>query len=498
MSMPTMTNSTDPTVHRQREQQFFDHVQHLLNDDRLRVDTVAGRRPVVSLRPAVKTDDHEVDLKRLMTELGLPDRQLQSRMPIGRELTVTLARTQFFIFKKTVGRLKAICLSPQRQLLEGKEPRPLTQHDLKTALAERGTDDPSTVPITIVVLSTSGFTLEAHELAERRADRTLILVEPNDAGGWTVTGPVETKALVDLFDPEVDTEKRNRLRAELERRRADLLGSGLAADRLAASTKLPLHLVEDELKSYAKENDLVAKRLDGCLVLFREGNLATAASNRSGGPDMPFLQRVKALFARKGDNEKKLALLSERRASLSMQRDRAFEDMAVLEQKEAELRQQFKDTSSALTRRRITSQLVQLRKDLERRQQLLGMLNQQINIVATHLHNLELVQQGQSAQLPDSDELAADATAAEEVMAELQASTEAAGQVAMTATSGLTDEEQALYEELEREAAGPTPAQPTAASPQPAAPIRQPQRQISEPPPIPTEPRKERREAEPG
>ena len=38
---------------------------------------------------------------------------------------------------------------------------------------------------------------------------------------------------------------------------------------------------------------------------------------------------------------------------------------------------------------------MQLRKDLERRQQLLGMLNQQINVVSTHLHNLELVQQGQ-------------------------------------------------------------------------------------------------------
>jgi hypothetical protein len=45
-------------------------------------------------------------------------------------------------------------------------------------------------------------------LAERRADRTVVLAEPNKAGGWAVHGPVETKALVDLFDPEAEESKR--------------------------------------------------------------------------------------------------------------------------------------------------------------------------------------------------------------------------------------------------------------------------------------------------
>ena len=494
-----MKISTDPQFHRQLEQQFMDHVERLLKDERLRVDTSSGRRPVPMLRPSIQREDREVELKRLMTELDQPDRELQNRMPVGREMTVALSRSRFFIFKKLVGRLKIICVSPQRELLEGSESRPLTQHDLQKVLSERLGEEPTGVPSTVAILSTSGFTLEAHELAERRADRTLILLEPNDAGGWSVTGPVETKALVDLFDPEVDAEKRTRIRAELENRRADLLGSGLGADRIAAATKLPLPVVEDELRSFAEEHAMVTKRLDGCLVLFREGTMVGPPAG-AGGPEMPFMERLKSLFARKGDNEKKIAMLSERRAAFSQQRDRAFEDMAVLEQKESELRQQFKDTSSALTRRRITSQLLQLRKDLERRQQLLGMLNQQINVVSTHLHNLELVQQGQSAALPNSDELAADATAAEEVMAELQASSEAAGQMAVGAGSGLTDEEQALYEELEREASGPARAQPATASPQAAAPSR-PVRESQPPatePPITSEPRKEPRQAEPG
>ena len=172
---------------------------------------------------------------------------------------------------------------------------------------------------------------------------------------------------------------------------------------------------------------------------------------------MPMIDKIRSLFSRKGENEKKIAFLSERRTLLSQQRDRAYEDMNALETKDAELRQQFKDATGALAKRRITSQLLQMRKDLERRQQLIGVLNQQVNVVSTHLHNLELVQQGQSAKLPDSEELASDAAAAEEMLAELQADNELAESVGTVAHAGMTAEEQALYEELEREAGGPAP-----------------------------------------
>ena len=169
---------------------------------------------------------------------------------------------------------------------------------------------------------------------------------------------------------------------------------------------------------------------------------------------MPLLESLKALFGRKGENEKKVAFLAERRAALSLQRDRAYEDMGALEQQEASLRQQFKDATGALTKRRVTSQLLQLRKDIERRQQLLTVLNQQINVVSTHLHSLELVQQGRSAQLPDAEEMTADAVKAEEMLAELEAGNELAGTTGAIASGGMTAEEQALFEELERESGG--------------------------------------------
>ena len=144
---------------------------------------------------------------------------------------------------------------------------------------------------------------------------------------------------------------------------------------------------------------------------------------------MPFIDRMKALFSRKGDEEKKVALLAERKTALAQQRDRLFEDMSTLEEKESQLRQQFKDSTSALSRRRLTSQLLQFRKDIERRQQLLGMLGQQVNVVSTALHNLELTRQGQAARLPTSDELTADAEKAEQIMAELEADNELADSI---------------------------------------------------------------------
>src|SRR5437763_1246679 len=135
-----MKNSPDPAVHQHLERQMMEHVERLLADERLRVDTTRGRRPV-----------------------------------------------------------------------------------------------------------TTRFEMNANELAERRADRTLILVQPNDAGGWTATGPVETKALVDLFDPEAEQQKRNRIRNYIAENDLDLLGSGIPVDKVAAKTQLPLQLVEAEL-----------------------------------------------------------------------------------------------------------------------------------------------------------------------------------------------------------------------------------------------------------
>ncbi|HXE54109.1 MAG TPA: hypothetical protein VN541_13895 [Tepidisphaeraceae bacterium] len=461
MSESTLT-SLDPAEHRQREHQLIQHVERLLEDERMRIDTILGRRPITAFTRDVSRSDKSVELKRMMTDMNIPDRDLQNRMPVGEMLEVTLWQRKMWVLRQTVGRLKVVCIAPTRSLLRGDQPQPMTPTEVNKALSQIQTSSNS--PTTVVLLSTAGYTMEAHELAERRADRTVILVEPNEAGGWTVTGPVETKALSDLFDPENEDEKRKRVREVIDESKLELLTGGIAVDKVITRTKLPVQVVEAELKAYAKNTPgLVAKRLDGRLVLFREGTvLPPQAASAAGGSAMPLIDRVKALFSRKGESEKKIAFLSERRAALSQQRDRAYEEMGVLEQQESTLKDQFKNAAGSITKRRITSQLLQLRKDLDRRQQLLSVLNQQINVISTHLHNLELVQQGQVASLPNTDEMTADAVKAEEVLAELEASAEIAGTTGALAGSGMTAEEQALFEELERETGQ---AQPATAAP---------------------------------
>jgi hypothetical protein len=372
-------------------------------------------------------------------------------MPIGETLEVALTQKKMLVLNQTVGRLRVVCVSPTKSLLKGEEPQPMDLGPLQKLLSAM---PPSLggVPITIVIASTGGFTMEAHEAVDRRPDRTIILVEPNGVGGWSAIGPVESKSVVDLFDPEADEEKRQRLRQLVEEGKPELLSSGIAADKLAGRAQLSVQLVESVLKDYASANPgLVAKRLDGRVVLFREGTTPPSSARESGGSEMPLLDRVKALFARKGENEKKIAYLSERRTALSQQRDRAYEDMATMEQQESALKRQFQEATGSITKRRVTAQMLQLRKEVERRQQLLAVLNQQVDVVSTHLHNLDLVQQGQVAKLPDTDEMTADAVKAEEMLAELQSNAELAGSLGTPATSGMSEEEKALYDELERE-----------------------------------------------
>ncbi|HSU69252.1 MAG TPA: hypothetical protein VLJ39_20370 [Tepidisphaeraceae bacterium] len=498
MSEQTRTSS-DPAVHRAREHQLIEHVQRLLEDERLRIDTKLGRRPITAFIRDVSRSDRSIDLKRMMSEMNLPDRELQNNMPNGEMVEVTLSQKKFWVLRSTVGRIRVVCVSPTRALLRGDDPKPMTPTEVNKTLSQL---PPSLggVPVTVVLLSTSGFTMEAHELAERRADRTVILVEPNDVGGWNVFGPMETKALSDLFDPEGEDQKRARVREVIEESKVDLLTSGITTDRLAARTQLPVGVVEAELKHYAKNTPgLVAKRLDGRVVLFREGSAPQSATPAATGAAMPLIDRVKALFARKGDSEKKIAFLSERRAALSLQRDRAYEEMNLLEQQESGLKDQFKEAGGAISKRRITGQMLQLRKDLERRQQLLSMLNQQINVVSTHLHNLELVQQGQVASLPNTDEMTADAVKAEEVLAELEANAEIAGSVASIGTAGMSAEEQALFEELERETGNTAPtSEPAKGQPARVTSSRTQVTESSEPVTEPTASAQRRNEPEPG
>ena len=272
----------------------------------------------------------------------------------------------------------------------------------------------------------------------------------------------------------------------------ELTGSGVAADRVAALSELPVGLVETELKAYAKASPgLAAKRLEGRVVLYRE---TAVSAGEKGAASMPLKDKILQLFGHKGETEKKISYLAERRAMLGQTRDRTYEELTNLEGREVELRQQFADASTETTKRRITSQLVQLRRELQRKQQLVDVLNRQVEVVGTHQHALELVKQGTptNQKLAAPEEMAKDAAAAEEVLAQLQANSELADSLmGMTGTSTMTAEEQALYEELEKEAGRgqePAPPQPQANRPVSTSPMNQPAPRARESQPRRSEP----------
>ena len=331
-----MTQRDDPSIFRERERQLIQHVEKLLVDPRLRIDTTQGRRPVTGFARQVTRSDHSADLRRMMSQLGLPDRELEARMPVGESMEVTLTRTQFFVFKQAVGRLRVICAAPTQALLTGQPPPPMSLGDLQKLLAS--TPPPlGGVPTTILVMSGSGF--ERSRMRWRIGGRIGLScwfrrIAPVDG---RVSDP-QTQSLTELLDPEDEQGKRERIREQIEANRTVLSGSGVAADQIAARTHLPVQLVEDELREYAKSADgLAAKRLDGRVVLYRQGPASLPASD-SGGSAMPLIDRVKALFARKGETEKKIEFLAERRTALSQQRDRAYEELGTLEQQDQALR----------------------------------------------------------------------------------------------------------------------------------------------------------------
>jgi hypothetical protein len=188
---------------------------------------------------------------------------------------------------------------------------------------------------------------------------------------------------------------------------------------------------------------------------------------------MNFIDRIRQLFSGEGDEAAKINLLAERRAALAQRRDRMYEDIGKLESKEAELFGQGKAATSQVPRRRIAAQLAQLRKDIARQNATAAMLNQQINIISTDIHNLTLLQQGKVAQLPDTEELTEHAVQAEEMLETLRADAELVGSLGTGIEEQLTsDDELAILREFEAADREKSAAKPVESEP-PLPPVTQ-------------------------
>jgi len=99
------------------------------------------------------------------------------------------------------------------------------------------------------------------------------------------------------------------------------------------------------------------------------------------------------------------------------------------------------------------------------------MLGRQIDIISTHIHNLTLIQQGTTAELPKAEEIAEDAVRAEEMLESLKADADLVRTLDTGVADTLTsDDERAIMAEFDQTEAAPEKAAETsAATPEPAA-----------------------------
>ena len=191
-----------------------------------------------------------------------------------------------------------------------------------------------------------------------KSDGRLILAEPNDAGGWAIHAAAIASDLAELLDPEQEQAKRQRIRDHLASKQAELVLGSMTAEKIAGALQLPVQTVESELKSYARQQSgLAARKIDGRLTLYRTGSTSVEA----GGMTMPFWDTFRHMLKLEESTDRKIARLAAERASLTGQRERCYDEIAVVERRETELTKDFQ-SSTALAQRRIATEISQLRK----------------------------------------------------------------------------------------------------------------------------------------
>jgi hypothetical protein len=386
-----------------------------LSGVRANIEESKGEHLRGSIWQTVADDDSDA-LRALMASKRMYDRNLLKEMPQNRRVAVSGYERRFLFWRKQTGTAIASVLSPFEDLLAGQTPPPiginvLTEHLRKIA------PDPKARYV-VGVCAPTGFTDEARSARHDQGHLTVVLVEPAAGGGWRVTAGDDVPDFVrKMFDPEDADEKVDRVRSEIERCGADLLTGGLSAQRIADRLHLSEEVVVAALEQVAKEDpELRLSRASGDRLLYRG-----APARMKEKTSMSFVDRIKELFGKEGDEVDKINVLSERRAALAERRDRLYEQIGTLEEREALLIQQGKENKSTVVRRRLAAQIAQLRKDIARQNTTGKMLNQQINIISTDIHNLTLIQQGQMAALPTAEELTANAVQAEEMLETLRA-----------------------------------------------------------------------------
>jgi len=393
-------------------------------------------------------------VRSAMRDAGLHDREILRSMPKNAAFVITGSQRRWLFGRRVTCAASASALSPIEHYLCSNDPPPPIELTELTAHVKELTG-PRGVRHVIGVCSPSGFSDEARRYVPDSPHVQLILIEPGQSGGWDVrpAGGNVPPEIVRLFDPEAVQQKLQRAEEEILARRVELLSGGLSAHTIAHTLRLPVHLTELAFRRIVTDNpDLRTTRQDGELILFR------GATTDVENPNMSLTDRIRKLFSKEGDETRKINELAARRAQLTQRRDRTYDDISKLEQREEHLFREGRQTPSEATRRLKATQIKAVQDDIKRHAATAKMLSQQIEIISTDIHNLTLIQQGQSAQLPNTEDLTDHAVRAEEILEQLTADADLTDTLTVGATDqAMSTEEQAIFEQLSQ----PEPAKET-------------------------------------
>lgn len=418
-------------------------------------------------------DDDSDRLRALMASRRMYDRERLKELPQNRRIALHGFERTWWFRKRPTGVAIASVLCPLDHAVAPEDDE-APRISLGTLLdhVRKLVSDPS-VPYVIGVCAPSGFTDEARTAKLDLPNVSLALVEPTSGGGWRVTGAGDDlpgHALA-MFDPERANEKIDRVKQVIQQRSADLLTGSLSAASVASQLDLSQDIVSGAFEQVAAADpELKLTRKSGEVLLFRG-----APVRREEKTSMNVVDRIRQLFAKEGDEAQKINVLAERRARLSERRDRIYGDVGQLESKEQELVRQGRQNKSTVARRRLAAQLAQLRKDITRQNTTANMLNQQMNVISTDIHNLTLIQQGNMAQLPDTEELTQNAVKAEEMLESLKVDAELVSSLETGLSDAITSaEELAILKEFDEPETAPPAPEPAASSAEPLAETEEP------------------------
>lgn len=396
------------------------------------------------------TLDEELRVRELMSEARVFDRDILARMPKNRSRVYTGSRRRWLLWQRPATVAIATTLSPLDECLVGDAP--LSPIDAATLMNHvRGLKQREKVPHVIGVCSPSGFADDVTERSLRVSDVTLILVSPRADGTWQVQAadPGTAAAIRDLFDPEDAAGKRRRIQSFVDADRVGLLTGGLSAATVARRLGLDPADVARAFAEMAREDPALRTSRDKSDTLLYRG-----ISTESEDITMSIVDRLREILGGEGNEARKVNALSERRSRLQHKRESLHEDLTALEKRESELLNEGRQTTSPAVKRRVATQIKQLRGDMDRLNTTSRMLGQQIDVISTHIHNLTLIQQGKSAKLPRTEELTADAVRAEEMLEQIADTASLAdGLSTGTAEANMTDDELAILAELDGPAA---------------------------------------------